>query len=564
MRNLIIYMNCIRSKHRAGLALLLLALIVLFPLPTFAQISPDIAPGTYFEGEFIVRYQENKTPEIISDQVDLRAQRAETLVGRLQNTQEDVSASLKGEKTPEELQSSLAQLEETYNATRIQQLPTDSQMYIYTFDGVQSPDSIQEIRDAYQEAPIEYIQPNFKYYLSAIPIDTDYPKQWGMKLIKAESGWDIAQGLSSVKVGVVDSGIDKNHPDLIRNVIKSEPIAPGCVNNGDSNGHGTHIAGVIGATANNVQGVAGLNWDVSILGYCVVSPSGIGSSLTIAQGIDKAVADGVDVINISLGGPIQTGQDRSVEEAIDRALAKDITVVAAAGNCGTVPPGYHPERPECLWGGDANKYMPGSHAGVINVAAIGPQNEHPAYSNAGSSITISAPGGNPQGGSATCQISGADCIYSTWDRYKNCPATGALQAYCPVAGTSMAAPHVTGLVALMKGINKGLTPGRIMNMINSTADDLGTNDKDPIFGYGRIDVPEALQRAKATVTSTPTTPTPAPTGLQCPQQKQLGDYDCNGLVNIADFEAWRQDYILGKANLTQFEWFRAGYTEIIF
>jgi subtilisin family serine protease len=340
------------------------------------------------------------------------------------------------------------------------------------------------------------------------------------------------------------------------------PIAPGCINDGDSNGHGTHIAGIIGATTNNGAGVAGLNWNVGLLGYCVVSPTGIGSSLTIAQGVQQAIKDGADVINLSLGGPILPGMDRSVEEALHDAAAKNITIVAAAGNCGHLPPGQYPNDPECFWGGNADKYMPGADPQVINVAAIGPSNEHPKYSNTGSTISVAAPGGNPSAGSTSCLPDGSDCVYSTWDRFRKCPS-GGVQQFCPLAGTSMAAPHVTGVAALLKSFNKSLPIGQIRNILNSTADDLGTNGKDPLFGYGRVDVAGALERVSTGGTPMPTiTPTPS-TAPNCVVQKQKGDYDCNGVVNLGDFETWRQDFTTSKATLIEFEWFRAGFSDTL-
>lgn len=530
--------------------------------PIHAQTSPIELPTTaYAQGEFIMYFEPGKSPDDIASAVEKREARSDSIIGRLQNTQETLRLSLSGQDTPEKIQQQFIQAAESFNIKSSYEAPHADNTYVYTFTDVHTPEETQQVIETYKDLSATYVQPNYKYYLTALPNDPDYAKQWGLQRIKSEPGWDIAKGSAQVKVAIVDSGIDRNHPELSKNVLKSVPIAPGCINDGDSNGHGTHVAGVIGATTNNTAVLAGLNWDVTILGYCVVSPSGIGTSITIAQGLQQAIKDGVDVINLSLGGPILPGMDRSVEDAIKDAAAKGITIVSAAGNCGKLPPGQYPQNPECFWGGNADKYMPGADPRVINVAAIGQNNEHPTYSNTGSTIAVSAPGGNPLAGSTSCLADGSDCILSTWDRFKACPSTGSIQNTCPLAGTSMAAPHVTGLVALLKSVNKNLIPSHILNIVTSTADDLGTGSRDPIFGHGRINVFEALQRASGTTTSP--TPIPSISPTECLTQKQKGDYNCNGIINLGDFESWRQDFTTQKATLTEFEWFRAGFSDTV-
>lgn len=546
-----------------GGVVLIVFMAMLSPLPVGAQTAA-LDPGTYFEGEFIVQYEAGRTPVDIAEQVDTRAQRSETLAGKLQNAREDFSLSLSGEPSPEELQISLQNIENSFAATKAEQVATEPQTYLYTFDEARNPEDIEAVIDAYKDLPVEYVQPNFKYYMFDAPNDPDYTKQWGLLQINTEPAWARTKGSNTVKVGIIDSGIDRNHPDLLGNVVKSHPIAPGCINDGDSNGHGSHVAGVIGAMTNNAQGIAGMNWSVSLYGYCVVSPTGYGSSLTISQGIQQAIADGVHVINMSLGGAILPGMDPAVENAINQAAAKGIVLVAAAGNCGHLPPGTYPLNPECYWGGDADKYLPGGHPKVITVAALGSQNEHPIYSSPGKAVAVSAPGGNPSGGATTCALSGSDCIYSTWDRFKTCPATGSPSPYCPVAGTSMAAPYVTGLVALIKSINMNYTPTQIKDKITQSTDDLGKPGKDLEFGYGRINVAKALQGllpGPSPITSvTPTPPSGTPSPSKCVEQRRLGDYNCDLVVNLTDFESWRQDFVEGTATLTQFEAFRKAFT----
>ncbi len=575
------FMKAYRLAFLAILTLTLIYTVTLsFTHKSQAQASAtppeDIIarPQLYTQGEFIVRYQADKSPADVQAQVDRRAQLAQTVLGRIRKTSEDISLSLRGEEKPEDTLSSIEAVEKEFNVLVAEPTAQKSDTYAYSFQAVDSPEDVQRVIDAYSELPIEYIQPNYNYYLNSIPNDPDYPKQWGLPMIEAPQMWDIQTSSSSIKVGIIDSGIDRNHPDLAQNVVKSVPIASGCINDGDANGHGTHVAGIIGATANNFQGIAGVTWDVDIYGYCVMSPNGTGSSLTIAQGINRAVEDGVDVINMSFGGPIMVGTDHEVEDAINNALSKNIAIVVSAGNCGNIPPGQHPDNPTCFWGSDADKYSPGNHPDTISVTALGPQSEHPLYANTGRTIDVSAPGGNPPGGSSTCNPGGTDCIYSTWDRFKSCPVTGALQGYCPISGTSMAAPHVTAIVALMKSIDRTLKPREVLNIINSSAHDLGTNEHDPIFGYGRVSAFKAIQITRdrrttptpsGTVTPTSTTGTPTPSVTPtCQDARMRGDYNCDGFINLVDFELWRQDFVVGKATLVEFEWFRAGFTTATF
>src|SRR3989338_6584494 len=524
--------------------------------------SPVSTPqlDMYAPGEVIVQFKDGYNPQDIAQAVAIRQQRAETITGRFENLKENVSYHLAGYEIPENIQKDLQNIQQTYDATA-KSLPHSGQdTYIYSVDP-QTP--FQKMQEVFADLPIDYVQPNYRYYLSSTPNDADYAKQWGFQKIHMDQAWDIAQGSSSVKVGIVDTGIDKGHPDLAGKVSKSQPIAPGCINDGDANGHGTHVAGVIGAVTNNAQGVAVMNWQVNILGYCVIGANGSGTSGYIAAGISAAADDGVAVINLSLGGPI-TGQDYVLLSALDYAASKNVVLVAAAGNCGTLPPGEYkePGYESCYWGGNADKYLPGGDGNVISVAATGYQNEHAVYSNIGASVDLSAPGGNPPSGSRSCDATGVDCIYSTWNRFTVCPRSGAQQQYCPIAGTSMAAPHVTGLVALLKAIHPSLGRTDVHSILQNTAADLGQSGRDTTFGYGIINASASVQQASGSILSPSAVPTQSPTNtppLQCQDQKEKGDYNCDSRVDLQDFETWRRDFELGLSDLGTFESFRQGF-----
>lgn len=569
-----------RGKARVKYAFLLstalcLSLILSLPSKNSRAQEQAVSPqaGTYFEGDILVVYDDEKAPDDLLKHAQIRSKRAESPTGRLSNISENVALALRGQDTPEELLQRLETVQNRLNVVSQKTHAADNQTFLYTYT---SQTGYDEAVDLFQDLPVKSIQPNFKYYLAVNPSDTDFRKQWGMFRIEADRAWDISQGSGSVRVAVVDSGIQRNHRDLGQNVLKSQPIAPGCTADTDSNGHGTHVAGIIGALTNNARGVAGMNWNISLLGYCVVGPTGIGSSFTISQGIHNAVDDDADVINLSLGGPILPGQDRSVESEIQRAVDNGIVVVAAAGNCGKIPPGQHPQDQQCYWGGNADKYIPGSDPNTINVASTGPNDERSAFSNKGSTIDIAAPGGNPPLSSSSCNMNASDCILSTWASVGRCPPSGSYAEYCPLAGTSMAAPHVSGLAALLIAAKPGITRAQVISAITSTADDLGTPGKDTSFGHGRINVYQAVRSVAgvASVTPSPSVSVTAPPSISpsihtsasptipsCDDNKMRGDYNCSGAVDLTDFEAWRQDYERGASTLVEFEWFRKGFLD---
>lgn len=530
---------------------------------TFTSPSPDLIAREelYQPGEFIIVFKEGQTPSDIQNQVDRRAQQSESLIGKIQVTAEDASLRLKGEPKPEEIQQELERIEDRFKLDIAEESTSIPNTFALSFEEVRTAEDTAAVIDAYKDLPVEHIQPNFTYYLATTPNDPDFPKQWGHTMIQTPKLWDTHTSSGTVKIGVIDSGIDRNHPDLVQNVVSSKPIAPGCINDGDSVGHGTHVAGVIAATTNNSQGIAGVVWNAQLYGYCVVGANGQGSSLTIAEGIYQAIEDGMQVMNMSFTGPTLIGQDRAMTEAIQEALDADITIVTVAGNCGRISRGQHPDNPACYWGSDADRYMPGAHPDTISVTAIGPQFEHPDYANTGTSIDVAAPGGNPSNGSSSCKSDGSDCIYSTWDRYLTCPSTGTKSSYCSMSGTSMAAPHVTALAAMLKAMNPSAKPREILNMINSGTRDLGTADKDPIYGYGYVDAFRTITRQISPTPPASTSPSPT-IPADCLEARKRGDYNCNGVVSIEDFELWRQDYLVQKATIVEFEWFRAGFTAL--
>jgi thermitase len=334
-------------------------------------------------------------------------------------------------------------------------------------------------------------EPNWLFSVARVPDDARYSSLYGLKKLRLPLAWDVTVGSNQVLAAVLDSGVDYTHDDLESNI----PTNPGEVSsngidddaNGfiddvrgfdfvdqdadpmDENGHGTHCAGIIGAKGNNGLGVVGVNWRVGLLPVRVLNTAGQGASSDIAAGIIYAVDRGASVVNLSLGG---TSFSQVVEDAIQYALDRDVMVVAAAGNTGT--------------NNDRTPVYPASStkSNVIAVAASTGGDTLASFSNYGlESVDVAAPG---------------DGILST------VPGNG----YDVLDGTSMAAPHVTGLAALLKSLNNSRPNADIRDVILSTAV-LRVGLREKISTGGRVDGAAAVQ---ALATGLTPTPTPAPTG----------------------------------------------------
>ncbi|MEH1789107.1 MAG: S8 family peptidase [Nostoc sp.] len=273
---------------------------------------------------------------------------------------------------------------------------------------------------------------------------------WGADLVKAPEVW--AQGYTGkgIVVAVVDTGVDHNHEDLSNNIWTNSKEIPGngidddgngyvddsygwnfSENNNntlDQNGHGTHVSGTI-AGENNSYGVTGIAYDAKIMPVKVLNDSGSGSYSSIAKGIHYAVDNGANVINLSLGGG---SSNRTLESAINYASSKGVIVVMAAGNDGDSSPGY-PAR---------YAYKSG-----IAVGAVDKNNNMPDFSNRSGTNEISyvtAPGVK---------------VYSSVPNNQ----------YATYSGTSMATPHVAGIVALMLSANPKLTDAQVRQIVTETA-----------------------------------------------------------------------------------------------
>ncbi|MDY0019210.1 MAG: S8 family peptidase, partial [Anaerolineae bacterium] len=301
------------------------------------------------------------------------------------------------------------------------------------------------------------------------PNDTNFTLQWGLHNtgqtggyenadINAPEAWYLTTGSSDVVVAVIDTGVYLNHPEFSGRLTSGWDFANNDSNANDDNGHGTHVAGIIGAAGNNTSGVAGVAWQTRIMPVKVLDSSGSGTYSDIVDGILYAANNGADVINMSLGG---TSYASSMQSAVTYAYNKGVIVVAAAGNCGDSYYMYN----GCTSMNQTN--YPAAMNNVLAVASTTDTDSRSSFSNQNSYVDIAAPGSE---------------IYSTWTSSN----------YRYDSGTSMASPFVAGLAALIRAKYPSYTPFQVAQAIVHSATDLGSAGRDNAFGCGRIDAQRAL------------------------------------------------------------------------
>ncbi len=297
-----------------------------------------------------------------------------------------------------------------------------------------------------------FAQPNYLSQTAATHTDPLGSLQYGPKAIRADQAHDRATG-RGVRVAVVDTGIDTRQPDLRGRVVEQANFAEGAF---DGEVHGTAVAGVIAATPDNGIGIYGVAPEAELLAIraCRAAgpgkPDGVCTSEGLARGIDHALLQGARVINLSLGGPA----DLLLPRLIDRAVELGTVVVAAAGNAG--PAG--------------RAAFPAALPKVIAVTALDARDSLYPMASRGEFIDLAAPGVE---------------IMTTIPE----------ERFNVFSGTSMAAAHVSGVVALLLQLSPRASPEEVQRILEETAGDLGVPGKDRLFGSGRVDACRAVRRA---------------------------------------------------------------------
>ncbi len=333
--------------------------------------------------------------------------------------------------------------------------------------------------------------------------DFFFDLQWGHDAVDAVEAWENRGRGAGVRVAVLDDGIDSDHPDLAPNlnVDLSTSFVPGetfeYIENwpGDPFSHGTHVAGTI-AAADNGYGTIGIAPEAEIFMVKVLSSlTGSGDFDWLLEGIVYAADNGADVINMSLGAAIDEEEIESLDDALDvAALVTSLdrvgryanmhgaTLIAAAGNDGESLDGTIHHLPS-----DIPRYLSISATAPIGWA-VDPTTDLDVptfYTNYGHTIHNAAPGGSIEyPGDEDCTVAGItrpcwvfDLVFST----------GSSGSWYWGGGTSMAAPHASGVAAIIIGANGGdMNPGLVKLALKRSADDLGDPGKDAFFGWGRV------------------------------------------------------------------------------
>ena len=430
-------------------------------------------------------------------------------------------------------------------------IPDLSRTYKIT---VRGGEPIEKVLSDYRQNPlVEYAEPNYRYVAQWVPNDPYYSSSgswgqpygdmWGLTRIGMECAWEtaLASGPQPVTVAVVDTGVDYNHEDLAGKVWTNPGEIPGNGIDDDGNGyvddyygydfsshggnpiddagHGTHVAGTIGAATDNGIGISGIALSARIMAVKGLDAQGAGYVTDLAEGIYYAADNGADVMNFSWGGE---GRSKTLSEAIQYAHAHGCVLVAAAGNSGS----------------NVKYFTPASDKEVITVAATDHSDIPAMWSNWGRRIDVAAPGGDSDATAPdylamnilSLRAAGTDLYCSP---SSPCNVFILNDAYYRARGTSMAAPHVSGLAALILSIHPEFSNEQVRQAIRVSSDDLGDAGFDEHYGWGRINACLALQAAP-----------PSVAWIASPASRSLvqGVVEVVGTAAGPDFQSYRIEY----------------------
>lgn len=323
---------------------------------------------------------------------------------------------------------------------------TNNSSAIYAVD-VPTDKTLKEYMNELKLQPeVVSVEPDYRLTHFYTSNDTDLNLQSHHENVETKKAWDKTKGSEDVIVAIIDDGIDVYHEDLDNNIVRPFDIVHGSSKAIPVGEHGTHIAGIIASEMDNYVGGSGIAPKTKIMPINVFEGDGAYTS-DIIKAIYHAVDNGADIINMSLGSYYYSWL---YQDAIDYAHDAGLVIIAAAGNDATNHPSY-----------------PAAYDNVVSVASTTPWDSPSYFSNYGSTIDLSAPG---------------SYVYSTLP----------YDMYGEMSGTSMAAPVVAGIAALVKANEPSLTGDQIVKRLIDTADDLGAKGKDEDYGYGRVNAAAAV------------------------------------------------------------------------
>jgi hypothetical protein len=380
------------------------------------------------------------------------------------------SVYISQDSTVAQLETPLAEeieIEEKTNPTKTGELAINESRKILNFEDELSEEEISQLEDEYDVEFTDDTSVKGTYSvvvketsdLDALSkdekvsgIETDVPVKmfvdtvdWGIVRIGADKVWESGTG-TGVKVAIIDTGIQTTHPDLSANITGGYDFVNNDTSAMDDNGHGTHVAGIVASTMNGTGNV-GASYSAQLMPIKVLNESGYGYLSDVAKGVYYAADNGAKVINLSLGTEYDSD---TLRNAIQYAASKGVIITAAAGNNYGAPCAY-----------------PAAYSSVICVVATDQYNKLASFSNVGGELA--APG---------------VLNYST---YIN-------NGYAKLSGTSMASPHIAGSAAVVMSACTDCSTSDVRQLLRNTAIDLGTTDYDIIFGYGLVNLVDAINQ----------------------------------------------------------------------
>ncbi len=301
-----------------------------------------------------------------------------------------------------------------------------------------------EVKKLQQRKEITYVEKDAPVHAMGQVVD------WGVKTIGAEAAWNNGLTGKGVKIAILDTGVESSHPDLA--IKEGKSFVHYTTSSNDDNGHGTHVAGIIGAQQND-EGTVGVAYDATLYAAKVLDENGDGFVSDVIKAIEWALEKNVDLINLSLTG---SRASAALEAMLNRAYERGVLIIAASGNYGKAD------------GSGDTVDFPARYESVIAVAAVDHQSKRASFSGTGSAVEVAAPGVQ---------------IYST---YLN-------GDYAYSSGTSMAAPHVTGHLALLKQAYPHASHEELRELLHQQTVDLSGRGRNAKYGYGRIQIPANLR-----------------------------------------------------------------------